>query len=115
MYSRAWVDRPLARRKGVRVMPAAMLMEHLRRQPARLSDAEVQRAQRRLHARCAKSARGGDGGSWEGDLRGAAQWPELGPLDASVREGHPRTQLQECGWIGCMGERGPKRALACVG
>jgi hypothetical protein len=48
VYSRAWVDRPLARRKGVRVMPAAMLVEHLRRQPARLSDAEVQRAQRRL-------------------------------------------------------------------
>ncbi len=48
VYSRAWVDRPLARRKGVRVMPAAMLVEHLRRQPARLSDAEVERAQRRL-------------------------------------------------------------------
>jgi hypothetical protein len=48
VYSRAWVDRPLARRKGVRVMPAAMLVEHLRRQPPRLSDAEVERAQRRL-------------------------------------------------------------------
>jgi hypothetical protein len=48
VYSRAWVDRPLTRRKGVRVMPARMLVEHLERQPPRLSPAEVARAQRRL-------------------------------------------------------------------
>jgi len=48
VYSRAWVDRPLTRRKGVRVMPAGMLVEHLERQPPRLSSAEVARAQRRL-------------------------------------------------------------------
>jgi Nuclease-related domain len=48
VYSRAWVDRPLARRKGVRVVPARMLVEHLERQPARLSPAEISRAQRRL-------------------------------------------------------------------
>ena len=29
VYSRAWVDRPLARRKGVRVLPARMLVGHL--------------------------------------------------------------------------------------
>jgi hypothetical protein len=57
VYSRAWVDRPLARRKGVRVMPATMLVEHLRRQPARLSPVEVERAQRRL-ARALRQARG---------------------------------------------------------
>lgn len=48
VYSRAWVDRPLARRKGVRVVPAGMLAEHLEKQPARLTPAEVSRAQRRL-------------------------------------------------------------------
>jgi hypothetical protein len=62
VYSRAWVDRPLARRKGVRVVPATMLVEHLRRQPARLSEAEVQRAQRRLaRALRQERARGGRG------------------------------------------------------
>jgi len=58
VYSRAWVDRPLAKRKGVRVMPAAMLVEHLRRQPARLSSVEVERAQRRL-ARALRQAHSG--------------------------------------------------------
>ena len=29
VYSRAWVDRPLARRKGVRVLPARMLLGYL--------------------------------------------------------------------------------------
>ena len=36
VYSRAWVDRPLARRKGVRVLPARMLLGYLDRQPQRL-------------------------------------------------------------------------------
>jgi hypothetical protein len=57
VYSRAWVDRPLAKRKGVRVMPATMLVEHLRRQPARLSAIEIERAQRRL-ARALPHTRG---------------------------------------------------------
>jgi hypothetical protein len=48
VYSRAWVDRPLARRKGVRVVPAGMLVEHLEKQPSKLTPAEVSRAQRRL-------------------------------------------------------------------
>jgi hypothetical protein len=29
VYSRAWVDRPLARRRGVRVLPASMLLRYL--------------------------------------------------------------------------------------
>src|ERR1700730_4535134 len=57
VYSRAWVDRPLARRKGVRVVPAGMLAEHLQRQPARLSPAEVSRAQRRLARALQQSGR----------------------------------------------------------
>jgi hypothetical protein len=48
VYSRAWVDRPLSRRKGVRVVPARMLRGYLERQPRRLSDAEVERAHARL-------------------------------------------------------------------
>lgn len=48
VYSRAWVDRPLAKRKGVRVVPAGMLVEHLEKQPPKLTPAEVSRAQRRL-------------------------------------------------------------------
>jgi hypothetical protein len=61
VYSRAWVDRPLARRKGVRVMPAAMLVEHLRRQPNRLSAVEVERAQRRLARALRQTRRRGRG------------------------------------------------------
>jgi Nuclease-related domain len=43
VFSRAWVDRPLARRKGVRVVPARMLLGFLCRQPARLSREEIER------------------------------------------------------------------------
>jgi Nuclease-related domain len=48
VYSRAWVDKPLARRRGVRVVPARMLVRHLTRQPVRLTPQEVERAHRRL-------------------------------------------------------------------
>ncbi len=44
VFSRAWVDRPMARRKGVRVVPARMLVGHLGRLPARLSSEEIERA-----------------------------------------------------------------------
>jgi hypothetical protein len=44
VFSRAWVDRPMARRKGVRVVPARMLLGHLAKLPARLSPQEVERA-----------------------------------------------------------------------
>ncbi len=48
VYSRAWVDRPGARRKGVRVVPARMLLGHLLDQPARMAPQEVERARRRV-------------------------------------------------------------------
>ena len=44
VFSCAWVDRPAARRKGVRVVPARMLLGHLDRRPARLSREEIERA-----------------------------------------------------------------------
>jgi Nuclease-related domain len=43
VFSRAWVDRPTARRKGVRVIPARMLVRYLLRQPSRLSREEIER------------------------------------------------------------------------
>jgi Nuclease-related domain len=48
VFSRAWVDRPLSRRKGVRVVPARMLLGYVDRQPERLSAEAVERAQERL-------------------------------------------------------------------
>ncbi len=48
VFSRAWVDRPLSRRKGVRVVPARMLLGYVDRQPQRLSAEEVERAHARL-------------------------------------------------------------------
>jgi hypothetical protein len=44
VFSRAWVDRPLARRKGVRVVPARMLLGYLNRREPVLSRAEIGRA-----------------------------------------------------------------------
>ncbi len=48
VFSRAWVDRPLARRKGVRVVPGRMLVRHLSRSAPRLSREEVRDAGERL-------------------------------------------------------------------
>ncbi len=48
VYSRAWVDRPLARRKGVRVLPARMLAGYLDRRSTRLSPEQVIRARERV-------------------------------------------------------------------
>ncbi len=48
VYSRAWVDRPLACRKGVRIVPARMLIPYLERQLATLSQEEIERADRRV-------------------------------------------------------------------
>jgi Nuclease-related domain len=53
VYSRAWVDRPLARRNGVRVMPASILERHLLGLPERLSSEGVREA-RDLVARCVR-------------------------------------------------------------
>lgn len=50
VYSRAWVDKPLARRKGVRVMPARMLLGYLSARTRRLSEEEVQRVYQALLA-----------------------------------------------------------------
>jgi hypothetical protein len=47
-YSRAWVDKPMARRKGVRVLPARMLLGYLAKRPQRLSEQDVEQAQERL-------------------------------------------------------------------
>jgi hypothetical protein len=48
VFSRAWVDRPMARRKGVRVVPARMLVGHLERRPTVLTREEIGRAHERL-------------------------------------------------------------------
>jgi hypothetical protein len=48
VFSRAWVDKPLARRKGVRVTPARMLAGYLERRPATLSQEQVQAARERV-------------------------------------------------------------------
>ena len=44
VYSRAWVDRPLARRKGVRLLPSRMLLGYLAKCPRRLSGEEIDAA-----------------------------------------------------------------------
>jgi hypothetical protein len=54
VFSRAWVDRPLARRKGVRVLPARMLLGHLNRRSAMLSRAEIEQVHERLAAALAQ-------------------------------------------------------------
>lgn len=69
VYSRAWVDRPLSRRKGVRVMPARMLPGYLDRQPQRLEEEEVAQARERL-ARAVRAAAARTGGSGRRRLRG---------------------------------------------
>jgi hypothetical protein len=48
VYSRAWVDRPGARRRGVRVIPARMLVGYLVKQPPRLSPEEVEQAREQI-------------------------------------------------------------------
>ena len=48
VYSRAWVDRPLARRKGVRVVPARMLLGYLAKRPERLAAADIEQARARV-------------------------------------------------------------------
>lgn len=50
VFSRAWVDRPLARRKGVRVVPARMLVGYLTRRKATLSAEEIERVDELLDA-----------------------------------------------------------------
>ena len=48
VYSRAWLDRPLARRKGVRLLPSRMLLSYLAKCPPKLSGEEIESAHRLL-------------------------------------------------------------------
>jgi len=50
VFSRAWVDRPMARRKGIRVLPARMLLGYVTRRRRRLSAEEIELAHRLLTA-----------------------------------------------------------------
>lgn len=55
VFSRAWVDKPLARRRGVRVMPARMLLAYLKRHPDSLTPVQVEQAHVRIVAALAES------------------------------------------------------------
>jgi hypothetical protein len=48
VYSRAWVDRPGARRRGVRVIPARMLIGYLGKRDVRLSAGEIEQVRGRV-------------------------------------------------------------------
>ena len=50
VFSNAWVDRPGARRKGVRVVPARMLLRHLRHLPPALTTEQIGEIRERLQA-----------------------------------------------------------------
>ena len=57
VFSRAWVDKPMARRRGVRITPARMLLAYLRRHSGTLTEEQVQRAHERIVAALAESER----------------------------------------------------------
>lgn len=48
VFSRAWVDRPGARRKGVRLLPARMLVGYLEKRPTTLTQSDIERTHRAL-------------------------------------------------------------------
>jgi hypothetical protein len=48
VFSRAYIDRPLASRKGVRVVPARMLVGYLARRPTALGWQEIEQAHRQV-------------------------------------------------------------------
>lgn len=48
VFSRAWVDRPMARRKGVCVVPARMLTGYLKKRPTTLTREQVETAYTRV-------------------------------------------------------------------
>jgi Nuclease-related domain len=65
VYSRAWVDRPLARRRGVRVLPARMLAGYLERRRPALSATQVSRAHEQIVETLAQARQGAGGhGVW---------------------------------------------------
>lgn len=55
VFSRAWVDKPLARRRGVRVIPARMLLAYLRRHAQTLTPEQVEQAHHSVVAALAES------------------------------------------------------------
>src|SRR5205085_10123178 len=55
VFSSAWVDRPLARRRGVRVVPARMLLGYLVKRRPRLSPEQIETAHGLLAAALAES------------------------------------------------------------
>jgi hypothetical protein len=55
VFSRAWVDKPLARRRGVRVIPARMLLAYLRRHTVTLTYEQVEQAHEHILAALAVS------------------------------------------------------------
>jgi hypothetical protein len=57
VYSRAWVDRPQARRKGVRVLPARMLVGYLQGRAKTLARSDVEAARGRLERALRERAR----------------------------------------------------------
>jgi hypothetical protein len=61
VFSRAWVDRPLARRKGVRVLPARMVVGHLSKRRATLSGEEIEWVHHRVAAALMEYGRGREG------------------------------------------------------
>jgi hypothetical protein len=54
VYSRAWVDKPLSRRRGVRVMPARMLLGYLGRHDRTLTPEHVEQVRERIVAALAE-------------------------------------------------------------
>lgn len=54
VFSRAWVDKPLARRRGVRITPARMLLAYLRRHSQTLTQTRVEAAHARIVAALAE-------------------------------------------------------------
>jgi Nuclease-related domain len=48
VFSHAWVDRPLARRRGVRVLPARVLISHLKKRGRVLTRVQVEEIYERL-------------------------------------------------------------------
>jgi hypothetical protein len=54
VYSRAWVDKPLSRRRGVRVMPARMLLGYLTRHDPTLTPEQVEQVRERIVAALAE-------------------------------------------------------------
>lgn len=55
VFSRAWIDKPLTRRRSVRVLPARMLLGYLHRHESTLSSEQVELAHRRIVAALAEA------------------------------------------------------------